>query len=575
MPHTASRTAARLAVRSLTSAGLLLALLLGLPRVAVAQEDPVKSAPTVHAVLQSADGILVDLKTLLDLTSPTEKKQWENVEGIIETFLFGIDRTKPVGVEIILGGDEERFRFALPIDNLKTFVDENLGGFEITSRRIGNGLYRLSEQKDTLGYMRVAKGYATISEQRAEVSVAVTPQAKMPELLAKRYGLAARISNKAGGEAARRRAFQPVRRNLLAATKAKKGESADSLAFRKTFLGFELSEAERFFAESQSLTTGLKLDKQAKAAFIDIDLTALAGSSLDKSIKELGTSPSHFHSVPRSDDAILSGRLHHPLDAFRRTGLTAVLASARAAIHDEIQQKAEATDAQKAASIKLLDTVVAVTQSGLDKGYLDSFLDVRPAPTGNHVMVGAIRTVQGARLREALAAAPASTLAANVTLDTEKAGNVQIHSIAVPATYQSDFESLFGKSNTLLIGTSDDAAWCAAGPGALEALKTAIAAQATVQDAKADPVFVDLQVKLGPWLKLLDARLADAKPGTPAAESAADRKLALSAFAAGGDTLGLQLRRKGDGVVGRTTLGTGVLRFLGKVIAKFSKENFE
>jgi len=37
----------------------------------------------------------------------------------------------------------------------------------------------------------------------------------------------------------------------------------------------------------------------------------------------------------------------------------------------------------------------------------------------------------------------------------------------------------------------------------------------------------------------------------------------------------LQLRREGNRVVGHTTLGTGILRFLGKKMAQFSKDNFE
>ena len=51
--------------------------------------------------------------------------------------------------------------------------------------------------------------------------------------------------------------------------------------------------------------------------------------------------------------------------------------------------------------------------------------------------------------------------------------------------------------------------------------------------------------------------------------------MALKAFAQGKDTLQLQLRRDGKRVMGRTTLGTGILRFLGKKMAEFSKENFE
>ena len=125
---------------------LLLLLSLALPGQVQAQE----SAAKVGAVLHSANQVLIDLKSILDLTTKTEQKQWENIEGIIETFLFGIDRKKPLGVKVILGVDEERFQFALPLTSLKEFIDENLGGFEITSRRVGTGLYTVSYTHLTL-----------------------------------------------------------------------------------------------------------------------------------------------------------------------------------------------------------------------------------------------------------------------------------------------------------------------------------------------------------------------------------------------------------------------------------------
>ena len=543
---------------------LLLLLSLAVPRPVQAQE----SAANVTAVLHSANQVLVDLKSILDLTTKSEKKQWENIEGIIETFLFGIDRKKALGIKVILDGDEERFQFALPLTSLKEFIDENLGGFEITSRRVGPGLYKLSEQKETLAYMRHSKGYVSISEHRAEVAAVADPRRAMAELLAKKYSLAATISNSSSQQAARRKSFGPIRANLLAALKAKKGESEDDLALKKTLLAFELGEAERFLVESRSLTAGFRIDPETTQATLDIDLTAIAGSGLDMTIQGLSTTPSHFAGIPRTKTAILSGRIHHPLDSFRRTGLQGVLSAARNAIHGDIQRKNAATADEQAASTTVLDTVVAVIQSAVAKGLLDGFIEVQPATGGVNVMVAGIRTVEGERLRTALAAVPNSTFATSVTLDSTEAGDVTIHEVGVPADLQSDFAVLFGDSQSVLVGTSADAAWCAAGPGALDALKAAIASHSAPADAQADPVFVDLAVKVGPWLKALDNQLG-------ADEGLADRQLALKAFAKGKDTLQIQLRREGKRVLGRTTIGTGILRFLGKKIAEFSKENFE
>ncbi|HAA51397.1 MAG TPA: hypothetical protein DCE43_16890, partial [Planctomycetaceae bacterium] len=541
---------------------LVFLLALTSPRWAQAQDH----APKVSAVLHSADRLLEDLKLLSDLTTTTEKKQWDNISGIIETFLFGIDTKKPIGIEVLLGGEEEEYRFALPVSNLKEFIDENLGGFEITSRKIGTGLYRLSENKDTLGYMRHRKGYASISESRAALNVVIDPVARAAALAPRRHSVGGLIKNKPEGQAARRKAFVSIRNNLQSAIKTRKDETPSELALRKELRAYELGEAERFVVESESLALGFRIDPKTRQAVLDLDLSAIEGTSLDKSIGSLSKTPSHFASVPSPEDSILSFRIHHPLDEFRKTSLQAVLTATRNAIQGDINRTASTTDDQKAASIKVLDTIVATVQSSLQKGILDAFVEVSPTADGNNVMVAAIRTIQGDRLRSALTTIPNSTLATDVKVDVSKAGGVAIHELTLPASFHDDFAKIFGPNKTILIGTSPDAAWCAAGPGALKALTQAITERA--KPGAANPVFVDLSVTAGPWLTAYDKRM-----GTKG--GAADRKLALTAFSKGQDTIAFQLRRDKARVLGQITLGTGILRFLGKKMAQFSKENLE
>ena len=116
---------------------LVLIFALALPGSIRAQD----AAPRVKITLKSANQVLADLKLLSDLTTKTEQKQWENIEAIIETFLFGIDPKKPIGVTVIFNGVEEEIGFALPISNFKEFVNDNLGGFDIDVRKIGTSLY--------------------------------------------------------------------------------------------------------------------------------------------------------------------------------------------------------------------------------------------------------------------------------------------------------------------------------------------------------------------------------------------------------------------------------------------------
>ena len=65
---------------------LVLLSVIALPHSARAQGS---AAPKVSILLHSTDRVITDLKLLLDLTTKTERKQWENIELIIEEFLAG------------------------------------------------------------------------------------------------------------------------------------------------------------------------------------------------------------------------------------------------------------------------------------------------------------------------------------------------------------------------------------------------------------------------------------------------------------------------------------------------------
>ena len=81
-----------------------------------------KSAPNISLAQINADGMIADLKYLvLDLAE--EKKGWSNLEELLPSFLEGIDKTRPLRIDILLGENQkERYRLILPISNLAEFA---------------------------------------------------------------------------------------------------------------------------------------------------------------------------------------------------------------------------------------------------------------------------------------------------------------------------------------------------------------------------------------------------------------------------------------------------------------------
>src|SRR4029079_5948561 len=79
-----------------------------------------------------ADDILQDLEHVIGGLAG-KKREWDaNVLPNIEIFLFGVDRTKPVRYDQLVGGKEgRREQMMVPVANLKEFITDDLDPIDI------------------------------------------------------------------------------------------------------------------------------------------------------------------------------------------------------------------------------------------------------------------------------------------------------------------------------------------------------------------------------------------------------------------------------------------------------------
>ena len=119
-----------------------------------------------------------DLKKTIDLTSPVEQKQWENIQSYIDTFIIGIDETREVQVQVMTGVDPVGYLICVPLvkgaDPAKEFR-ENLDSLDYRTTRdpANHTLYSFESEALEYGWMRVdpALRYAflTITKNKALV----------------------------------------------------------------------------------------------------------------------------------------------------------------------------------------------------------------------------------------------------------------------------------------------------------------------------------------------------------------------------------------------------------------------
>jgi len=540
---------------------LILLVAFSVPRVATAEN---KSAPNISLVQIDAEGMIADLKYLvLDLAE--DKKGWSNLDELLPTFLEGIDQQRPIRIDILLGeNQQERYRLILPISDLGEFRD-NLEVFEISSKKQRNGPYKLGNL--FIGFMQYLKElqYVIISEKLEEVEEIKDPLKRVQELIDAKYDFSALITNEKEGVDLRKKSMTKTREQLQAAIKKKRDETQNAYDLRKLAFTHQMDEAERLFAESQKMVIGWTTDAAKNEGRLDFTLKAIEGTSLEESIKQFATKPSYFANVPVKQDGILNGRINHPLDEMRKANITEFYKLLLPSLKERIQDNKDFSDKQKEAGSKIAELIIEMLDAGKETSLIDGFIDTNSAADGKYTLLGGIRSTDGAKLKEVVELLPQLMKGQTVELNVVDEENLKVHKVNIREDYKSGFEELFGAGESLYVGSTPEALWISAGPDAIQRIKDAAAKVKEPAPEEISPNVIELNVKTRPWLKLIN-KIRDKKGNVEM------REMLLKSLTAEDDTFSFIMKRDGDIIDGKAKLDKGILKFIGNVIAKFSKE---
>ena len=564
---------------------LMLLLVLGLSHRAVAQNG----VPKITVMQNGTDEFQADIKFIMHLAGANGKKQWSNVQETLEFFLEGVDGKRPVRIDVITGGQDPEIVMHIPIgkvkgNNFKAF-ENNLNTFGFVFDKQPKNLFKLtlSGKPPQIFWMRYQNGYASITERQANVPLNMPdPSVAIQPLVKRGFDVAANLENQVGGQAARKKQFQNTRKNLTAALKQKKDEDPDDFELRKLALDHQLDELERFYVQSEKLILGWTTDAEKKEGRLDIELSPIKDTDLDKSVTLFGNAPSYFVNVERSKDAILSVRINHPLDEMRKSHLADYFKLIRPNTKKRIEKNDKRNDEEKNARKEIVDLLIDMLADGTSGGMVDGFLEVTNVDE-KKTLIGGIKTPDGGNAVVIMNLITKADKKLKVKLNLDKQGDVSIHSVSIPENDKIKVQEFLGPIEEFYAGTSKDSLWIAAGDNALDTLKATIEKVQEPVKEGAESVAVDTFIKLGPWIKYLDKRrkrLNKEDAGkeltepekTQRKERDERRQNALKAFAQGQDTITFKLQRVEKHIEGKMIIGEGILRFIGNEIAEFSRK---
>ncbi len=551
----------------------------------------------------SSDRLQADLKAIVELAPAPLNAQWPNLKNVLDSFVEGVDTARPMGLDITFGKTELGYVLKIPVskmDGRGGFINNvQAFGFKVTGPDAA-GIYDVEQVKAAPRgprrrpatpapaappakpfYMKEVAGHAILAPSKDLLKGKLAdPAPQLVKMLSGETDIAASLKNDAAGMAGKRATFKELRKQLEAAVEFRRGETQDELKLRKLALEQNLNEAERFVIESEDLHMQWISDMAKAAGHGDLSLTALAGTPLENSIKILAVDASKFENLKFKPKATLQLRVNFAVDEMRSQHAADLYAALLPVIQADVDKRPNLTATGKATGKEAVGKLFGMLNESIPLKVLDTFIDIHASSDGKNTGICAIRTMDGTKATPILAMFPQIREGWKFKADIAEHGGVKIHELTVAPHRKEEFQAVFGGPEKILVGVSKDIVWGAAGEGRLEELQAAID-QVASPAAKANPEFVQCEVRFAPWIKLLDVMRAKSPPSQTTDKEQLEfekqrdktRKYALQTLSNDGGVLKAVLKRQGDEVVGSLDVRKDLLTFIGTMIADFTAEN--
>lgn len=500
-------------------------------------------------------------------------------------------------------------------------VQEKLKSLKLESNE--RMLFGLAE-----GFLKFESGQIHIGKSLEDVRAA---QGSVPAGTAKGATLEVRIDGDAAAGDRRRAAFEKTKEDILSRHKKADNESESDFALRHGLLDLQLARMEILFAEAAHTQFEYTVSHERKRTELSAEVSGLKGTSLAAEIEHIGQSPDEFAGISK-EGAVLTASINAAVNPTLGKSLKSVSGDARTAVNQKIEGDHRLDAGQKTIDSQFSNLVFDIIDDVAGMPVFNGFVRTWANTDGSLTTVGAVKVPDGGKYREAV-----QKFKNRERVQSSGSGDprVEIDRVTV-STGQKDFPELFEKDGSVYLATSDQAVWYALGEKSLERLQQAIeeGGSRAAKGTTAAELHAEMLPLVAVWDKIRSRHTprasersrgndkhqtaartaAPARPKTAEKSKAADkskpiaksqagaksqseakpenrkeaisrakslfadlelRKVALDAFQGGGDTLSLSVSRKGDKAVLSAQFDEGILRFYGKALSKFTKENLE
>ncbi len=514
--------------------------------------------PLVVASLAGSDEVL---SNILYVTEAASVGDFGRLAAMLAgPYTAPLDKTRPFGVYLtLLGEDDVRAMSFVPVKDLKMLLmtmEQQIGKPE----DLGGGVLKIAADRPQPMFVKESDGWAFVANRQEHLNDLPKDPVAILDGLDKKYTFALRVNVCNIPSNLREMAVTQVRQGFEDRV-AQELNPQQAQAMRQ-FGGLLVDSIVQVIEETDHITLGWQVDKEAKKTYLDVNFTAVQGTELAKQMKLIKEGKSAFagFSLP---DAAMTFLGHGASSKSEVEQSTALLARFREQAMRGIENDGNLANDDERQTVKAIaNQLLDIADETVKAAKMDAGAAL-VLKEGSLAFAGGGFVADGVKLAETLKklaefAAQKDPNFPGVNFDAETYEGVTFHTAKIPLQgADSKAREILGDPLELVIGTAKTSAYVAFGKDAAGLLKSVLAASSADRGKQLPPS--QLRVALTPVLAFVAA--ADPKPEIQAALDAVKQY-------AGSDTISVTTTPIENGCTVRLEVHEGVLKAIGGAVKR-------
>jgi hypothetical protein len=407
--------------------------------------------------------------------------------------LAGVDTKRPWGAVVLVDGQQFIPYGFIPVTDLKQLFELTKDKPALEEKvKLEKDVYAVEVKEGQTVYVQQKGKWAFVTDKKE--NLATLPEKPLDIIgdLPQKYDLAVRVFAQNVPKSYRDQFMSQLQVGADAGLPQQPNESDSQYALRQKAAEQAVQQTIALVNDLEYLTIGLNIESKTARTYLDVELTAVDGSTLAKQLGAWKPTKTNFAGMLAPEAVLASnwaGTISDADVARAKTGLAEVRKTAQ----DQLENGGVAGDDLKSL-MKLVDGVVAVLEKTVESKKSDGGATLFASPDAL-TLVGGLAIAGGDDLEKVFKdvadnfKTQAAAESVEVKLDSDSYQGVRFHAITVPAK-DENMQKLVGKKLEIVLGIADDRLLVAAGRDAAKTLKK------TIDRLKADAGKDALPIKL-------------------------------------------------------------------------------